>query len=248
MLHLFEFEPVGSQAPNPVNSHKILNTFYRRAPVAPIQSTRPVLLRRHRRPAVISQGRAPLQGEPRPTSSCSAAASPARRPPCISPSAATRSPARGPVRRLRRLRPQRRSNHLRIAAGQKALAAQVGREDARRLFDLSIEALDCTQSNDPRLRHRLRLPRPITSTSPPSRATFANCRTGSRNCTRTTATSRSGFLNRDELQAMCAASATWPGSSTRAAATCTPEVHPRAGARRRTRRRRILRELPGLKL
>ena len=33
-----------------------------------------------------------------------------------------------------------------LAAGQKALAAQVGREDARRLFDLSIEALDLTQA------------------------------------------------------------------------------------------------------
>jgi gamma-glutamylputrescine oxidase len=32
-----------------------------------------------------------------------------------------------------------------LAAGQKALAAQVGRDDARRLFDFSIEALDCTQ-------------------------------------------------------------------------------------------------------
>jgi gamma-glutamylputrescine oxidase len=33
-----------------------------------------------------------------------------------------------------------------LAASQKALIAQVGREDARRLFDLSIEALDLTQS------------------------------------------------------------------------------------------------------
>src|SRR6202035_3166736 len=32
-----------------------------------------------------------------------------------------------------------------LAAGQKALAVQVGAGDARRLFDLSIEALDCTQ-------------------------------------------------------------------------------------------------------
>ena len=32
-----------------------------------------------------------------------------------------------------------------LAASQKALTAQVGRDDARRLFDLSIEALDCTQ-------------------------------------------------------------------------------------------------------
>jgi gamma-glutamylputrescine oxidase len=32
-----------------------------------------------------------------------------------------------------------------LAAGQKALAAQVGQSDAKRLFDLSIEALDCTQ-------------------------------------------------------------------------------------------------------
>jgi gamma-glutamylputrescine oxidase len=32
-----------------------------------------------------------------------------------------------------------------LAAGQRALAAQVGREDARRLFELSVEALDCTQ-------------------------------------------------------------------------------------------------------
>jgi gamma-glutamylputrescine oxidase len=33
-----------------------------------------------------------------------------------------------------------------LAASQKALAAEVGRDDARRLFDLSIEALDLTQS------------------------------------------------------------------------------------------------------
>jgi len=33
-----------------------------------------------------------------------------------------------------------------LAAGQKALTAQVGRDDARRLFDLSIEALDLTQA------------------------------------------------------------------------------------------------------
>jgi gamma-glutamylputrescine oxidase len=33
-----------------------------------------------------------------------------------------------------------------LAASQKALADQVGRDDARRLFDLSIEALDLTQS------------------------------------------------------------------------------------------------------
>ena len=32
-----------------------------------------------------------------------------------------------------------------LAASQKALTAQVGADDARRLFDLSIEALDCTQ-------------------------------------------------------------------------------------------------------
>jgi gamma-glutamylputrescine oxidase len=33
-----------------------------------------------------------------------------------------------------------------LAAGQQALAASVGRDDARRLFDLSIEALDVTQT------------------------------------------------------------------------------------------------------
>ena len=33
-----------------------------------------------------------------------------------------------------------------LSVGQKALAAQVGREDAHRLFDLSIEALDLTQA------------------------------------------------------------------------------------------------------
>jgi gamma-glutamylputrescine oxidase len=33
-----------------------------------------------------------------------------------------------------------------LAAGQQALTAKVGRDDARRLFDLSIEALDLTQS------------------------------------------------------------------------------------------------------
>ncbi len=35
-----------------------------------------------------------------------------------------------------------------LAASQKALVAQVGRDDARRLFDLSIEALDLTQALD----------------------------------------------------------------------------------------------------
>jgi gamma-glutamylputrescine oxidase len=33
-----------------------------------------------------------------------------------------------------------------LAAGQKSLIAQVGRENARRLFDMSVEALDLTQS------------------------------------------------------------------------------------------------------
>jgi gamma-glutamylputrescine oxidase len=33
-----------------------------------------------------------------------------------------------------------------LAAGQKTLKAEVGATDARRLFDLSVEALDCTQS------------------------------------------------------------------------------------------------------
>jgi gamma-glutamylputrescine oxidase len=33
-----------------------------------------------------------------------------------------------------------------FAASQKSLIAQVGRDDAQRLFDLSIEALDLTQS------------------------------------------------------------------------------------------------------
>jgi len=33
-----------------------------------------------------------------------------------------------------------------LAAGQKSLVAQVGRENARRLFDMSVEALDLTQS------------------------------------------------------------------------------------------------------
>ena len=33
-----------------------------------------------------------------------------------------------------------------LAASQKTLIAEVGRDDARRLFDLSIEALDLTQS------------------------------------------------------------------------------------------------------
>src|SRR5580692_12361827 len=33
-----------------------------------------------------------------------------------------------------------------LATSQKALAAEIGRDDARRLFDLSVEALDLTQS------------------------------------------------------------------------------------------------------
>jgi gamma-glutamylputrescine oxidase len=33
-----------------------------------------------------------------------------------------------------------------LASSQKSLTAQVGRDDARRLFDLSIEALDCTRA------------------------------------------------------------------------------------------------------
>ena len=53
--------------------------------------------------------------------------------------------AGGELRRLWRLGRSGGQTIFGLAAGQKALEAQVGREDAQRLFDMSIEALDLTQ-------------------------------------------------------------------------------------------------------
>ncbi len=88
-----------------------------------------------------------------------------------------------------------------LAASQKALIDQVGRDDARRLFDLSIEALDLTQLADPRVRHRLRLPAPTMCMSPSSRGMCVNCDDWARELHEDYGYTSARLLNRDELRA-----------------------------------------------
>ena len=148
ILHRGANDPVGSQAPNPVNSHKILNTLALGAAVAPdpthppLRTTRPPRHRAWRHRA----NRETLRGELAPTSRCWAAASPAARPRCTSRSGATAWPC---SRRTVGYGASGRSGGQTFSASPGAARrsrAQVGRDDARRLFDLSIEALDLTQS------------------------------------------------------------------------------------------------------
>ena len=87
-----------------------------------------------------------------------------------------------------------------LAVGQQKLEREVGRDDARRLFDLSIEALDLTQSlireyaidcdYRPNHVHVAVKPRHVRELDAMGRAS----------CTRTTAIRSARLLNRDELR------------------------------------------------
>ncbi len=105
-----------------------------------------------------------------------------------------------------------------LAASQKALGPQVGRDDARRLFDLSIDALDLTQS----LIREYAIDCDYQAESHPCRdqaaAPARNWTNGLASCTRSTTIDPRACLDRDELRRMCAASAILEGSLTRAAA------------------------------
>jgi hypothetical protein len=82
-----------------------------------------------------------------PTWRWSAGASPAAPPPCILRSAASRLPCwRRAVVGYGASGRSGGQTIFGLASSQQALAAAVGGEDAHRLFDLSIEALDLTQS------------------------------------------------------------------------------------------------------
>ena len=142
--------PLGSQAPNPVNSHKILNTLakeavlrlsyppprsYYAASAAAIPAAGP---RAHRETlrGSIEADVAVLGGG---IAGCSAALHLAKRGYRVALLEA----------RFVGYGASGRSGGqiiFGLAATQKALAADVGRDDARRLFDLSIEALDLTRS------------------------------------------------------------------------------------------------------
>ena len=75
------------------------------------------------------------------TSVSSAAGSPAAPPPSTSPSGLPRRPARIAPDRLRSLRSQRRTGDGGLACGQDKLEREVGFENARRMWDISVEGL-----------------------------------------------------------------------------------------------------------
>jgi gamma-glutamylputrescine oxidase len=139
------FDPVGSGADVFVNSNKILNTFYLRAAVRlsnpPAPSYYAATVDNDSQP-----GRPPLRGDSRADvvvvgggiAGVSAALHLAKRGYSVTLLEA-RSVGYGASGR------SGGQTIFGLATSQKALTAQVGRDNARRLFDLSIEALDCTQ-------------------------------------------------------------------------------------------------------
>ena len=224
--------PVGSQAPNSVNSHKILNTFDPSEPQRAPESCPPALsyyaassaIRRGGEPraaraascvtdvAVVGGGHRRLLGGAAPGAARVQGRACSRR----TPSATERRDAAA----------GRRFSASRSA--QKALAAQVGREDARRLFDLSIEALDLTQSLIRDHAHRLRLPAEPRSRRDQAAASRANSREWAEELHEEYGYASARLLeSRRARRRTCAASAIWAGSSTRAAGTCTRSSTPR---------------------
>ena len=153
-IALWSIKPVGSQGQNPVNSHKILNT--QSATGCQVRLSYPPAPSYYAASAASSATmtgdtarthREPLRGELRADvvvlgggiAGCSAALHLAKRGYHVALLEA----------RVVGYGASGRSGGQTIfglAASQQALVAQVGRDDARRLFDLSIEALDLTQS------------------------------------------------------------------------------------------------------
>jgi gamma-glutamylputrescine oxidase len=133
---------VGSQAPNPVNSHKILNTFTKNSMRLPFPAAPSYYAASGSWPA-----RGPLQGEIKADvcvlgggiAGCSAALHLAKRGYKVA-LLEGRTVGYGASGR------SGGQTIFGLAAGQEKLAAQVGRDDAGRLFALSIDALDLTQS------------------------------------------------------------------------------------------------------
>ena len=89
-------------------------------------------------------------------SASSAAASRVARPHCILPSAAIASCCSKPTHRLGRIGPQRRPGDPGFASGQQKLVQQVGCENARRMWDISVEGLQLLRERVEQHRHRLR--------------------------------------------------------------------------------------------
>lgn len=145
---------LGSQAPNPVNSHKILNTH--RAPSCQVLLSYPPARSYYAASIAISATttgnstqtqRDPLRGAHRTDvavlgggiAGCSAALHLAKRGYRVALLEA-RFVGYGASGR------SGGQTIFGLAASQKSLAAELGRDAARRLFDLSIEALELTQS------------------------------------------------------------------------------------------------------
>ena len=201
--------PVGSQAPNPVNSHNILNT--------PNPSSCQVRLD-FPPPPRTTPHRARQAGRPQREQLCGAKCSADV---CVigggiaGCSAALHLAARGYKVALLEARfvgygASGRSGGQTIfglAASQKSLVAQVGAADARRLFDLSIEALDAHSGIDSRALDRLRLPAQSRARRDQAAASSRSCANGLGNCTMSTATNRRACSIAPNCRRTCAASA-----------------------------------------
>ena len=130
---------VGSQAPNPVNRHKILNTLVMRLSFPPARSYYALSDAPPAHGALRGEVTADVCVLGGGIAGCSAALHLAQRGYKVALLEA-RTVGYGASGRAGG------QTIFGMAASQQKLAAQVGRDDAHRLFDLSIEALDLTQS------------------------------------------------------------------------------------------------------
>ncbi len=144
-LALAGLDPVGSQAPNSVNSNKILNTWPKRdslrlsyPPASSYYAATADRTPANPRPALLGDRRVDIAVVGGGIAGCSAALHLAQRGYTVALLEA-RFVGYGASGR------SGGQTIFGLAAGQRALSAQLGRDAARRLFDLSIEALDCTQ-------------------------------------------------------------------------------------------------------
>ena len=124
-----------------------------------------------------------------------------------------------------------------LACDQSTIEAQLGLDEAKRVWDMSIEALDLLRQRIAPPRHRLRLARRLPRAWPPTRARAASCRTGPSAWSRSTAT-RSSTSRRREMPRWIASERFHSGVLRSALGPpASAEVHAGAGARGRRGRR-----------
>ena len=135
-----------------------------------------------------------------------------------------------------------------LAASQQALEAQVGRDAARRLFDFSIEALDCTRELISDVRYRLRVPRQSRSCGHQSTPCARTARVGRR--TACPAPLRFGAIPGSRRAADPRAQRAVSSRAHRLAqrAPAPAQIHPWRGARGGECRREDFRGQPGAAL